>query len=53
MGKKRYVYRLLVEKKGERALGRPRLRQVYNIKIALANLACSDVEWIDLAHDRD
>jgi hypothetical protein len=54
MGETRNSYRLLVGKpKGKRPLGRPRRRWVDNIKIDLRGIGWDDVDWIDLAQDRD
>jgi hypothetical protein len=53
MGEKRNVYRLLVGKpEGNRPLGRPRRRQIDNIKIDLLAIGLSVVNWIVLAQDR-
>jgi hypothetical protein len=53
IGEKRNAYRLLVGKpEGKRPLGRPRLRWVDNIKMALAEI-WGGVDWISLAMDRD
>jgi hypothetical protein len=49
MGEKRNAYRLLVGKpKGERSLGRPRRRRVYNIRMDLREVGWCDVDWIGL-----
>jgi hypothetical protein len=54
MGEKRDVYRIFVRKlEGYRALGRPRPRWEYNIKIDNQEVGCGDMEWIDLAQDRN
>jgi hypothetical protein len=54
MGAKRNAYRLLVGKpEGRRPLGRPRRRWVDNIKMDLVEVGLGDVDWIDLAQDRD
>jgi hypothetical protein len=46
MGEKRNACKVLVGKQdGKRPLGRPRCRWVDNIKM--------DMDWIDLAQDRD
>jgi hypothetical protein len=34
-------------------LGRPRRRWVDNIKIGLGDIEWDDMDWIDLAQDRD
>jgi hypothetical protein len=38
---------------GKRPLGRPRRRWVDNIKIDLRGIGWDDMDWIDLAQDRD
>jgi hypothetical protein len=38
---------------GKRPLGRPRRRWEYNIRMALREIGWGDVDWIDLAQDRD
>jgi hypothetical protein len=38
---------------GKRPLGRPRRRWEDNIKIDLQEVGCGDMDWIDLAQDRD
>jgi hypothetical protein len=38
---------------GKRPLGRPRYRWVDNIKIDLREIGWDDIDWIDLAQDRD
>jgi hypothetical protein len=54
LGKKRNSYRLLVGKpKGKRPLGRPRRRCVDNIRMDLGEVEWGDVDWIDLAKDRN
>jgi hypothetical protein len=54
MGDKRNAYRLLVGKpEGNRPLGRPRRRWVDNIKMDLEEVGWDDVDWIDLAKDRN
>jgi hypothetical protein len=53
MGEKRNVYRLLVGKpEGERPLGRPRRRWIYNSKMDILEIGLSVVDWIGLAQDR-
>jgi hypothetical protein len=49
MGEKRNVYRLLV---GKRPLGRPK-RRLVDIRMDLGDVGWRDVDWIDLAQDRD
>jgi hypothetical protein len=54
MGEKRNAYRLLVgNPEGKRPLGRPRRRRVDNISMDLGEVECGDVDWIDLAKDRN
>jgi hypothetical protein len=54
MREKRNAYRLLVGKSEEkRPLDTPRRRWVDNIRIELGEVGWSDVDWIDLAQDRD
>jgi hypothetical protein len=53
-GEKRNAYRLLVGKpEGKRPLTRPRRRWVDNIRMDLGEVGWSDVDWIDLARDRN
>jgi hypothetical protein len=54
MGEKRNAYRLLVGKpEGRRPLGRPRHRWADNIRMDLVEVGWCDVDWIDLAKDRN
>jgi hypothetical protein len=54
MGEKRNACRLLVGKpEGKRPLGRPRRRWVDNIRMNLGEVGLGDVDWIDLAQDRN
>jgi hypothetical protein len=54
MRERRGVYRVLVgEPEGKRPLGRQRPRWEDNIKIDLQEVGCGDVDWIELAQDRD
>jgi hypothetical protein len=46
-------YRLLGEPEGRRPLGRPRHRWLDNIRIDLVEVGWGDVDWVDLAQDRD
>jgi hypothetical protein len=53
-GEKRNVYRILVGKpEGKIPLGRPRRRLVDSIKMDLREIGWDDMDWIDLAQDRD
>ena len=38
---------------GKRPLGRPRRRLENNIKMYLQEVGCVDMDWIELAQDRD
>jgi hypothetical protein len=52
--KRRGVYRVLAGKsKGKRPLGRPKRRLEDNIKMGLHEMGCGDMDWIELAQDRD
>jgi hypothetical protein len=54
MGENRNAYRLLVGKpERKRPLGRPRRRWVNNIRMDLGEVGWDDVDWIDLAKDRN
>jgi hypothetical protein len=54
MGERRGAYRALVGKpEGRRPLGRPGSRWEDNIKMDLRGVGWGDVDWIDLAQDRD
>jgi hypothetical protein len=54
MGETRNAYRILVGKpEGKRPLGRPRRRWVDNNKMDLTEIGWDDVDWIELAQDRD
>ena len=53
-GERRGVYRVLVGKpEGKRPIGRPRHRWEDNIKMDLQKVVFGDMEWIELAQDRD
>jgi hypothetical protein len=53
-GEKRNSYRLLVEKpEGRGPLGRPKRRRLNNIGMDLVEVGGGDVDWIDLALERD
>jgi hypothetical protein len=48
------AYRILVGKpEGNRPLGKPRRRWEDNIRMDLREMGWSDMDWIDLAEDRD
>jgi hypothetical protein len=54
MRDKRNPYRLLVRKpEGRKPLGRPRRRWMDNIRTDLWKVGRGDVDWIDLAQDRN
>jgi hypothetical protein len=44
---------LVGKPEGKRPLRRPRLRWEANIKMDLQEVECGDMEWIELALDRD
>jgi hypothetical protein len=53
MGEKRNVYRLLIGKpEGKRPLGRPRRKQIDNIKMDLLETGLNVVDWIGQVQDR-
>jgi hypothetical protein len=54
MGEKRNAYRLLMgNPEGKSPLGRPRRGWVDNIRMDLGEVGWGDVDWIDLAEDRN
>jgi hypothetical protein len=54
MGQTRNAYRILEGKpEGKRLLGRPRRRQVDNIRLDLREIGWGGMDWIDLAQDRE
>jgi hypothetical protein len=54
MGEERSVYRVLVGKPGgKRPLGRPRLKWEDGIRVKLRKVGWGNVEWIQLAQNRD
>jgi hypothetical protein len=54
IGAKRDTYRLLAGKpKRKRPLGRPRRRWVDSIKMDIREIGWGDMDWSDLAQDRD
>jgi hypothetical protein len=53
-GSRTVAYRVFVGKpEGKRPLGRPRPRWEFNITMDLQEVGCEDVDWIELAQDRD
>jgi hypothetical protein len=54
VGERKGVYRILVRKReGKGLLGGPRRRWQENIKMALQEVGCLGVDWIELVQDRD
>jgi len=54
MGEGRSVYRVLVGKpEGKRPVGRPRRRWEDNIEMDLREFGCGNMDWIEVAQDRD
>ena len=54
VGERRGVYGGLVGKpEGKRPLGRLRPRWEDNINMDLQEVGCGDMDWMELAHDRD
>jgi hypothetical protein len=54
MGEKRNAYRILVGiPEEERPLGRPRRRCLENIQMDLIEIGWDEVDWINMAQDRD
>jgi hypothetical protein len=54
MGVRRSVYIVLVGKQeGKKPLGRSRLRWENNIMVGLQEVRCGDMDWINLAHNKD
>jgi hypothetical protein len=54
MGEVRGAYNILVGRpEGRRPLGRPRRRWEDNRKMDLREIGFGDVDWIDLAQNRD
>ena len=54
MGERRSVFRVLVGKpEGKRPLGRPNRRWEDNNKLDLQEVGYVDMDWIELAQDRD
>jgi hypothetical protein len=53
-GEGRGVYMVLAGKpEGKRPLGRPRRRWENNMKMDLQKVGCGNMDWIELAQDRD
>jgi hypothetical protein len=53
-GENMNAYRILVRKpEGKRPLGRPRYRWEDNIRMDLREIGWGDMDWIDLAWDKD
>ena len=53
-GERRCVYGVLLRKpEGIRRLGRPSRRWEDNIKMDLQEVGCVDIDWIELAQDRE
>jgi hypothetical protein len=51
---KRNAYRILMGKpEGRRPQGRPRCRWLDDIKMDIRETGWDDVDWIDMAEDRD
>jgi hypothetical protein len=54
MSEKMNAYRILMgNPEGKRPLGGPRYRWVDNVRIDLGEIRWDDVDWIDVAEDRD
>jgi hypothetical protein len=54
IGESRGVYKVLLGKsERKRPLGRPMCRWEDNIKMDLKEVGCGDMDWIELAQDRD
>ena len=54
MGDRRDVFRVLVGiPEVKRPLGRPSRRWENNIKMDLQEVGCRDMDWIEMAQDRD
>jgi hypothetical protein len=54
MGEERKVYKVLVGKpEGKRPLGRARRRWEDGVRMDLREIGLGDVDWIQLAQDRD
>jgi hypothetical protein len=54
MGERRGMCRVWVGKpEGKRPLGKPRRKWEDNIKMDFQKVRCGDMDWIELAQDRD
>jgi hypothetical protein len=54
MGERKDAYKFLAEKpQGKRPCGRPRHRWENNIKTDLQDVDFGDMDWVDMAQDRD
>jgi hypothetical protein len=54
MRERRGIYRVLMGKpEGKRPLGRHKHRWEDNIKTDFQEVGCGDIDWIELAQDRD
>ena len=47
------MYVVFVGIEGKRLLGRPRCRWDDNIKMDLQEVGCGDMDWMELAQDRE
>jgi len=52
-GKEKRVRDFGGKPEGKRPLGRPRRRWENNIKMDLREVGCGDMDWIELAQDRE
>jgi hypothetical protein len=53
LGGERNASRILVGKPEEKRLGKPRRRWVNNIKMDLREIGWDDMDWIEVAQDRN
>jgi len=53
VGEKRCIQVLVEKPEGKSTLGRPRRRWEESIKMDLQKVGCGDMDWIELAQDRD